>query len=182
MDAFYAAVLRHAGLTSGLGAPVSDFIASVLAPGGAHWCDGDCAPMLRDSLGDAVKDLSSRFGNDPSAWRWGDAHQAIFAHPILRSFPLLGSFTTISVPSPGDDNTVDRGGTNGALQSVHGAAFRGVYDLADLDRSLFMITPGQSGNPFSAHARDFAIRWRDGATITLGPAASGISGTVRLTP
>jgi penicillin amidase len=182
MDAFYAAVLRHAGLTSGLGAPVSDFIASVLAPGGAHWCDGDCAPMLRASLGDAVKDLSSRFGNDPSAWRWGDAHQAIFAHPILRTFPLLGSFTTISVPSPGDDNTVDRGGTNGALQSVHGAAFRGVYDLADLDRSLFMITPGQSGNPFSAHARDFAIRWRDGATITLGPAASGISGTVRLTP
>ncbi len=57
---------------------------------------------------------------------------------------------------------------NPAMQSVHGASYRGVYDLADLDRSLFMITPGQSGNPFSSHARDFVLRWRDGATITLG--------------
>ena len=66
-------------------------------------------------------------------------------------------------------------------QQDHGA-YRGVYDLADLDRSLFMITPGQSGNPFSDHARDFAIRWRDGATITIGPQAASISGTVRLSP
>jgi len=182
MDAFYAAVLRRAGLSNGIGAPVSDFVASVLSPAGAHWCDGDCAPMLRDSLIAAVTDLSTRFGGDPAAWRWGDAHQALFVHPILRSIPMLGSFTTISLPSPGDDDTLDRGGTNALFQSVHGAAYRGVYDLADLDRSLFMITPGQSGNPFSAHARDFAIRWRDGATIMLGPAAASISGTVRLTP
>jgi penicillin amidase len=182
MDAFYAAVLKHAGLTAGVGAPVSDFVASVLTPAGAHWCDGDCAPLLRDSLVDAMKSLSARFGDDAAAWRWGDAHQAVFAHPILRGIPVLGSFSTISIPSPGDDDTVDRGGTNALFQSVHGAAYRGVYDLADLDRSLFMITPGQSGNPLSGHARDFAIRWRDGATITLGPVAASISGTVRLIP
>jgi penicillin amidase len=182
MESFYNAVLRHAGLKAGLGAPVSDFVASVLSPAGAHWCDGDCAPMLRDSLADAMKVLSARFGDDPSAWHWGDVHQAVFAHPLLRNIPVLGSLTTIGIPSPGDDNTLYRGGTNAAFQSVHGAAYRGVYDLAGLDRSLFMIAPGQSGNPFSAHARDFAIRWRDGATITLGPMAASITGTVRLTP
>ena len=182
MDAFYDAVLHHAGLTTGLGAPVSDFVASVLGPTGSQWCSGDCDSMLRDSLGDAVKALSARFGDDPAAWRWGTAHQAVFAHPILRGVPVLGSFTTIMVPSPGDDNTLDRGGMNRAFQSVHGASFRGVYDLADLDRSLFMIAPGQSGNPFSGHARDLVLRWRDGATITLGPAAASITGTVRLTP
>ncbi len=182
MDAFQASVLRHAGLTAGLGAPVSDFVASVLSPAGAHWCDGDCTPMLRDALADAVKELTARFGDDPAAWRWGDAHQAVFAHPILRSIPLIGAFTTVILPSPGDDTTVDRGGTNRQFQSVHGAEYRGVYDLADLDRSLFMITPGQSGNPLSRHARDFAMRWRDGATITLGPVAASTSGTVRLTP
>ncbi len=182
MDAFYTAVLHHAGLRTGIGAPVSDFVASVLSPAGAHWCGGDCNPMLRDTLGDAVKTLSARFGNDPSGWRWGTAHQAVFAHPFLSHIPVLGSLTTISIPSPGDDDTLDRGGTNARFQSVHGAAYRGVYDLADLDRSLFMITPGQSGNPFSAHARDFALRWRDGATIMLGPVAASVSGTVRLTP
>ena len=182
MEAFYNAVLRHAGLTAGVGAPVSDFVASVLSPAGAHWCDGDCGPMLRDSLTEAVRDLSTRFGDDPATWRWGEAHQAMFAHPMLRNVPVLGSLTTISVPSPGDDNTLDRGGTNTAFQSVHGAAYRGVYDLSDLDRSLFMMTPGQSGNPFSSHARDFVMRWRDGATITLGPTAASIGGTVHLIP
>ena len=138
--------------------------------------------MLRDALREATGDLSARFGDDPAAWRWGEVHQAVFAHPILRAIPVLGSLTTISIPSPGDDNTLDRGGFNAAFQSVHGASFRGVYDLADLDRSLFMVTPGQSGNPFSAHARDFVLRWRDGATITLGLTAAQVTGTVRLTP
>ena len=182
MDEFHYAVLRQAGLTTGLGAPVSDFVASVLGAGGGHWCGGDCAPMLRESLASAMRTLSARFGDDPASWRWGDAHQAVFAHPFFRTIPVLGSLTTISIPSPGDDNTVDRGGTNAAFQSVHGAAYRGVYDLANLDRSLFMITPGQSGNSFSAHARDFATRWRDGATITLGPEAASTTGMIRLTP
>ncbi len=182
MEAFYNAVLHHVGLTAGVGAPISDFVASVLSPAGAHWCDGDCGPMLRDLLGEAVRDLSMRFGDDPATWRWGQAHQATFAHPMFRNIPVLGSLTTISVPSPGDDNTLDRGGTNTAFQSVHGAAYRGVYDLSDLDRSLFMVTPGQSGNMFSSHARDFVMRWRDGATITLGPTAASIGGTVHLIP
>ena len=182
IDAFYHAVLRHARLATGVGAPVSDFVASVLSPSGAHWCGGDCAPMLRDALADAVRKLSRRLGDDPASWRWGEVHQAVFPHPFLRHIPVLGSLTTISLPSPGDDNTVDRGGTNAALRSVHGAEYRGVYDLANLDRSLFIIAPGQSGNPFSGHARDFALRWRNGATIMLGQAAADITGTVKLIP
>ena len=51
MSDFYGAVLRHAGAGNGLGAPVSDFVAFVLSPAGAHWCDGDCAPMLRELAG-----------------------------------------------------------------------------------------------------------------------------------
>ena len=65
METFYAAVLRHAGLMTGIGAPVSDFVASVLAPGGGHWCGGDCAPMLRDALADAMRDLASPLRRRP---------------------------------------------------------------------------------------------------------------------
>ncbi len=182
MQGFHAAVLQRAGIQHGIGAPIADVVAFVLSPAGGQWCGGDCRPMLRDSLVSAVQAVSARFGDDPAAWHWGDAHQTIFAHPILRNVPLLGPLTTISVPSPGDDDTVGRGGTNALLQSVEGPSYRGVYDLADLDHSLFMIAPGQSGNPFSTHARDFVIRWRDGANITLGPVAASIGGTVQLTP
>lgn len=181
-DAFHAAVLRRAGLAHGLGEPVADFLSRVLSPAGAQWCGGDCAPLLRESLAQAVRALRARFGDDPKAWRWGEAHRAVFAHPLLSRLPLIGPYATISIPSPGDNETVDRGGTDPALQSVHGASYRGVYDLSDLDRSLFIMAPGQSGNLFSPHARDFLTRWRDGATVTLGPEPARTTATVRLTP
>jgi penicillin amidase len=57
-----------------------------------------------------------------------------------------------------------------------------VYDLADLDRSLFVVAPGQSGNLLSRHAWDFLRRWRDGGTVTLGPAPDHVEERVRLTP
>ena len=161
---------------------MADFVAYVLTPAGAHWCGGDCSGPLARALIAATGTLTQRFGADPTGWRWGDAHQAVFAHPFLRDIPLLGSLTTIAIRSPGDDSTIDRGGTDRSFTSVHGAAYRGVYDLADPDRSLFVITPGQSGNPLSGHARDFVTRWRDGATITLGPAATSTTATIRLEP
>jgi len=182
MDGFYRALLHRASLSRGLGAPVSDFVSMALSPAGAQWCAGDCTPMLRDSLNAAMDDLAKHFGPDPAKWRWGDVHQAVFAHPLLRFLPLLGPASTIMIPAPGDADTVDRGDVNGALRDVHGPSFRGVYDLSDLDRSLFVMAPGQSGNPFSPHARDFVTRWRDGATITLGPTPQRVTKTVHLTP
>ena len=165
------------------GGPLAEFVAYVLSPAGAHWCGGDCTAMLQAALADAVADLTRRFGNDPAQWRWGEAHPAIFAHPLLRPLPVLGPLATLSIPSPGDDTTIDRGGPlYKQFQSVHGAEYRGVYDLADLDRSLFIVAPGQSGNLLSRHARDFLTRWRDGATITLGPTADTTTATIRLTP
>ena len=78
---------------------------------------------------------------------------------------------------------IDRGGpAYKQFQSVHGAEYRGVYDLADLDRSLFVVAPGQSGNLLSRHARDFLARWRDGNTITLGPNPGTTTATIRLSP
>jgi len=180
---FYGRVLEQGGIAVNDGGPLLEFVGYVLSPAGAHWCGGDCTSMLQTSLTDAISDLVRRFGNDPTQWRWGDAHPAIFAHPMLRPLPILGRFATLSIPSPGDDSTVDRGGpAYKQFQSVHGAEYRGVYDLADLDRSLFMMAPGQSGNLLSSHARDFLIRWRDGATITLGPTPDATTATIRLTP
>jgi penicillin amidase len=97
--------------------------------------------------------------------------------------PVLGWLATMRIATGGDDATVDRAGMPAdSFTAVHGPSFRGAYDLADLDGSLFVIAPGQSGNPISPHARDFLRRWRDGGTITLGPEPTRVSGTVRLSP
>ena len=184
INQFYASLLlRNHGIPLADGGPISDFVAFVLSPAGAHWCNGDCNKPLAEALETAVTGLAARFGPDPAAWRWGTAHEAIFAHPVLRAIPLLRTLTTARIPTPGDDTTLDRGGPRFRdFSSVHGASYRGVYDLADLDRSLFIVTPGQSGNPLSRFSRNFMTRWRDGATITLGPQPRTMTATLRLNP
>ena len=180
---FHGLVLQQAGIAANDGGPTAEFVAYVLSPAGAHWCGGDCTATLNAALEAAVRDLASQFGTDPAQWRWGEAHKAVFAHPVLRGLPIIGQLTTLSIASPGDDTTIDRGGlAYDQFQSVHGPEYRAVYDLADLDRSLFVMAPGQSGNPLSRHARDFLTRWRDGTMITLGPTPNATTATIRLTP
>ena len=71
MDRFNALVLQDAGIPLRDSGPQADFVAFVLSPDGAHWCNGDCAKLLRTALDTAVKELSARFGADPATWRWG---------------------------------------------------------------------------------------------------------------
>ena len=183
LDQFYRLVLAKTAIPLSAGGPQAETVAFVLSPAGAHWCGGDCTDLLRQALVAAVADLTQVHGADPAAWRWGAAHQAVFAHPMLRAIPLLGWLTTSRIGVPGDDSTVNRqGGRSPSFDSVHGASYRGVYDLADLDRSRFVVAPGQSGHPLSRHAGDFISRWRDGATITLGPIPERVTATIRLTP
>jgi penicillin amidase len=183
IDKFVDLVLRQANIPASNAGPRSEFAAFVLSPRGAHWCGGDCGLPLRAALDASLTDLAARFGPDPAAWRWGVAHQAVFAHPLLRHLPLLGWLTTLRIGTPGDDTTLDRGvPAHGSFESLHGPEFRAVYDLADLDRSLFVMAPGQSGNPLSPQARDFLTRWRDGGTVTLGPTPAAVTGSIRLQP
>ena len=107
---FYGRVLQQAGIPVSDGGPLAEFVSYVLTPAGAHWCGGDCTATLQASLTEAINDLARRFGDDPTRWRWGDAHPAVFAHPMLRPLPILGRLATLSIPSPGDDTTIDRGG------------------------------------------------------------------------
>ena len=186
VEAFYAALMQKAGVPAADArtvAPMEEFVAAALLPGGAHWCGGDCAGVLTDSLQTATQDLATRFGPDPTAWRWAGPHQAEFTHPFLRAIPGLSAFATLRIPVPGSATTIFATATvAGRFTSLHGPEFRGVYDLADLDRSLFMMTPGQSGNLLSRTSRDLLEPWRNGQTLTLAGAPRNPSAQVTLTP
>ena len=181
LRAFRGAVMERAGITNSVG-PGAKFVRFVLTDGEAEWLGTERDALLRASLDSAVAQLSSRFGQDPAAWRWGTAHHTLFAHPLLRHIPGLAWLSTFRIPTPGDDSTVLRGTPNETFAGVHGAGYRGVYDLADLDRSRFIVAPGQSGHPLSRHAGDLMTRWRDGEAITLGPHPADTPVRIRLTP
>jgi penicillin amidase len=181
--AFNRALIARLGVPVGVTPPRPEMVAHALSPAGAVWCGGSCDGLLATVLHRAVAELQASQGPDPAAWRWGVAHPAVFAHPLLRFVPVLGDWTTVKIAAPGSDTTVDRGGTPGpGFEALHGAGYRGVYDLADPDASRFMVTPGQSGHVLSRLSRNFAQRWRDGVGITLAPDAATPDVRVVLVP
>lgn len=187
MRRFAQALLTHAGVPpedAAAAAPWPDVVADALGRGAGFWCGATCAPLLDAALKQSMAALTAAYGPDPTSWRWGTAHPAVFAHPILRAIPVLGNLLAGRIAAPGDETTVDRGGMSpsGSLESVHGASFRGAYDLADLDHSLFMLAPGQAGNPLSPLARNMLRRWRDGIPVMLGADAGPEATHIALLP
>ena len=153
---------------------------------GRAWCGAaGCGPLIAAALERTVSEFAPIHGADPSAWRWGAAHQARFDHALLRFIPGLDGLTRIATPSAGDGETVSRAGLraerDGQFGNVHGAGFRGVFDLSDPAGAWVVIATGQSGHPMSRHWADQMPAWRDGALLRLGP-VQAVAGRVRLLP
>ncbi|CAD0185473.1 Penicillin acylase 2 precursor [Ruegeria sp. THAF57] len=146
--------------------------------GSAVWCDvrqsaptETCTDMARLALDDALIWISEKYGGSLESLRWGDAHQATHDHPVLGSVPVLRFFVNIRQSTSGGDNTLLRGRTSGEgpdpFQNVHGAGYRGVYDFADPDSSVFITATGQSGHFLSRYYDDQAQLWRRGEYIPM---------------
>jgi penicillin amidase len=123
------------------------------------------------ALDDALLSLSETYGPNPESWRWGDAHQATHDHPILGQLPVLRYFVNMRQSTSGDDHTLLRGKTKGdgpnPYLNVHGAGYRGVYDFADPDSSVFITSTGQSGHPLSRFYDDLGELWRRGEYVPM---------------
>ena len=144
-----------------------------------HWCAPDgCPAVLKASLAAALDGLSVRFGPDLGAWRWGEAHQAIFDHPVFSRIPVLRDLVDRHLPADGGNDTVEAGGfragqTPGSFADVHGPGLRAVYDLADLDNSRFEMALGQSAAVLSPHYDDLQPLWRRFEDVRLPGAPAG---------
>ena len=149
------------------------FLGNVLSgdPALARWCDNvrtpaaeTCEEVLALSLEAALADLIRRHGGDQARWRWGEAHAARHEHRPFGRQPLLAKLFDIRVPSPGDAYTVNVGRNNlndeaQPFANRHAASLRAIYDLSDLERSLYIHSGGQSGNIFSDHYEAFTEAW-----------------------
>ena len=179
--------------------PDPDFIARVYqnTEGASVWCDviqsaavESCAEIARVSLDDALLALTEAYGPNIESWRWGDAHEAAHDHAVLGTVPFVRYFVNIRQSTSGGDNTLMRGRTAGTganpYLNVHGGGYRGVYDFADPESSVFVTATGQSGHPLSRFYDDLSELWRRGEYIpmTLDPdlARAAAVGITTLTP
>ncbi|WP_071675183.1 penicillin acylase family protein [Nioella nitratireducens] len=165
--------------------------------GASDWCDVQpssivetCTDIARMALDDALQFLTETYGNNISSWRWGDAHEAVHEHQVLGDTPLFGWAVNIRQSTSGGDNTLNRAQTSAELpnpfQNVHGPGYRGVYDFADPDSSVFITSTGQSGHPLSRYYDNLGELWRRGEYIPMSLddelAAGGNIGVTVLTP
>ncbi|MEC8631206.1 MAG: penicillin acylase family protein [Pseudomonadota bacterium] len=165
--------------------------------GAAAWCDivqstavESCTDVARVALDEALIWIDETYGGALESLRWGDAHTAEHKHQILGEVPFLKWFVNIYQSTSGGDNTLQRGRTSGdgpnPFANVHGAGYRGVYDFADPDSSVFIISTGQSGHPLSRHYDDMGELWRRGEyvpmSLDLDLARAGAVGITRLFP
>ena len=146
--------------------------------GAARWCDvlqsapvETCTDIARLALDDALLWIAENQGTALESLRWGDAHQATQDHPVLGKVAVLNWFVNIRQSTSGGDNTLQRGRTSGVdptpFQNVHAAGYRGVYDFADPDSSVFVTATGQSGHPLSRYYDDLSELWRRGEYIPM---------------
>ncbi|MDP8955557.1 MAG: penicillin acylase family protein, partial [Actinomycetota bacterium] len=120
--------------------------------------------VLRRALDRALEELTDALGDDMSEWQWGALHTVQFAGRFS-ILPDLGElFMAGEGPLGGDEQTIAQGqyepGT--PYKALVVPAWRQIIDLSDLDASVGVQPPGQSGNPASPHFNDQFDLWMTG--------------------
>ncbi len=144
------------------------FLEATMAKQDAGWCaPKSCAEQSNEAFTRALERLSKDQGKDVAHWTWGKAHMAISGHRPLGKSALLAKWFDVVAPSSGDPFTVNVGTywlneTVEPFASRHAPSMRAIYDLSDLQNSLFIYQTGQSGVIGSEHYSDMAHEWASG--------------------
>jgi len=143
-----------------------NLINKIRISGSSAWCDNIHTPDKVESFQDNIRmafqqtvdTLSVMYGEDPSAWEWGELHKVSFMHPMggvsiveklfkvnRGPFPIGGSYHTVcpySYP------------IGSSFVANHGASERHIFHTVDWDQSWTVIPTGTSGVPASPHYLD----------------------------
>ncbi|RYZ13402.1 MAG: penicillin acylase family protein [Alphaproteobacteria bacterium] len=142
-----------------------------------------------ETLKAATDELAQKLGGEPHTWTWGRLHQAkwdpaisVLADPQLKAQMSIGPLQT-----PGSASTPRAQSYRAADFNVSaGASVRMVMDVGAWDNSVVMNTPGQSGDPYSAHYRDLFPLWAEGRYVPLAFSREAVDRVaekvIRLTP
>ncbi|MCB2017894.1 MAG: penicillin acylase family protein [Hydrogenophaga sp.] len=137
----------------------------ILEQNDRSWCGPTgCEAASAAALDRALDRILAEQGEDVTRWRWGTAHPAISVHRPFGNVKSLAPLFNVRRETGGDPFTINVGQyhpdkADAPFANRHAASLRAIYDLADLERSLFIYQTGQSGNVFSARYQDMADTW-----------------------
>jgi len=109
--------------------------------------------IMEKAMLEALKELTQTFGKNKNKWDWAKLHGLSYKHTLGQKWYL--SFLNIGqYPMIGDGQTVRASHSGLNYKTVAGASGRLVFDLGDFDRSLSVLTSGESGHFLSPHYDD----------------------------
>lgn len=126
---------------------------------------GGLNTVLEESLRSTVNQLEEDYGTDQPAWEWGDYHKVQFEHPLSSIHPVLAYFFNREEPIPvgGSRVTPMAAGYDQETGDVnHGASWRFVIDVDDLETGHHIVGPGQAEHFKSDWYHDQMTNWVDG--------------------
>ncbi|MGZ5571250.1 MAG: penicillin acylase family protein [Usitatibacter sp.] len=156
-----------------------------------RWCDDvrtaareTCPAQAARAFDLAARDLQERYG-DAAGWRWGAAHPAAGDHRPFGFVPYVARLFSVAPETAGDAFSINVGAyfihdKARPFANRHAPSLCAIYDLADLERSLFMQSTGQSGNVLSPWYSSFAERWAKVEYITIPTKRESISAAHKL--
>ena len=113
----------------------------------------------RQALAEAIHRAEQAWNGEP----WGELHATRHRHPLGRA-----ELDPPSVPYGGDMDTVQASSyvPVEGLHTVSGSVARYAFDLADWDRSGWVVPLGSAGSAGSPHAFDQQDAWRTGRLVS----------------
>lgn len=157
------------------------------------WCDDPktekietCAESSNLAYEKALDELSKEYGSDPHKWSWGAGHIAVSEHRPFSKVPILGKLFNLSTPFPGDSFTVNVGRLellqdDNPFITKQAPSLRTIYDLSDLEKSLFIYQSGQSGWVQSKLYRNMLPLWAKNEYLPLQMKPENITRQLELT-
>ena len=117
--------------------------------------------FLMKALDMAVKNIENRLGTDMSKWQYGqEKNKHIKLNHALGDLVLPELQEKMNVgPHPRGGNSTTVGSTGGNYNQSSGASFKVIIDTGNWDESLFMNSPGQSGDPDSPFYKNLFDTW-----------------------
>lgn len=119
--------------------------------------------ILSISLKKAFEWLEKKQGR-PAKWDWSRLHAIYFFHALGR-VNLFRFFNRGPYPHDGDSFTIRASfghDIDGNFATTHGASYRQVIDLADFQKSVWVLSSGQSGHFLSQRYDDQIPIWLGG--------------------
>jgi len=124
-----------------------------------------CSDYAKNIFMNTIDSLNKNYLKIPN---WGDIHYTLFPNLLFTTTPFncLGDSIIHSIGGTDTVNVAPLRDTNNpnSLDYItnFGPTYRQIIDINNLENSLFINTPGQSGNLLSIHYDDLMPLWASG--------------------